>query len=107
MDGRQIAASFVLGAQAVVIGTALAVAKESMLPAYKKQAILSAGSQAALPGGLLLWLRLVFTPLQTLVTRNSSILMRSSNDGCDQCARRCNGAVADFRPAWCIWHMAA
>jgi hypothetical protein len=47
VDGRQVAAALVLGAQGVVIGTALTVAKESRLPPHKKQAILSAGSQAA------------------------------------------------------------
>ena len=56
MDGRQVAAALVLGAQGAVIGTALAAAKESTLPAYKKQAILSAGPQAAVPG----WLRCCF-----------------------------------------------
>ena len=51
MDGRQVAAALVLGAQGVVIGTALAAANESMLPAYKKQALLSAGPEASIPGG--------------------------------------------------------
>ena len=50
MDGRQVAAALVLGAQGVVVGTALTVAAESTLPVYKKQAILRAGSQAAPPG---------------------------------------------------------
>ena len=54
MDGRHVAAALMLGAQGVVIGTALAAAKESTLPAYKKQAILNAGPQAATPGGLML-----------------------------------------------------
>ena len=50
MDGRQVAAAFVLGAQGVVVGTLLTVAKESTFPAWKKEAVLRAGSQAALPG---------------------------------------------------------
>ena len=51
-DGRQVAAALVLGAQGAVIGTALAVAKESTFPQHKKAAILGAGSQAVPPGGL-------------------------------------------------------
>ena len=54
MDGRQVAAALVMGAQGVVVGTALAVSKESTLPQYKKQAMFRAGSQAAPPGWCLL-----------------------------------------------------
>jgi len=86
VDGRQVAAALVLGAQGVVVGTALTVAEESTLPAYKKQAILNAGSQAALPGGSRLRLP------STLPLRHPCRLIRAVAAQHGRSAFRCHGA---------------
>ena len=115
MDGRQVAAALVLGAQGVVIGTALTVAKESRLPPYKKRAILSAGSQAAaVPGESLC--ALPCTPPSTVselcltcgAWLYSSVVVTAAgrSDAC-HVARRRDRAVASVRSGWPFRRVAA
>jgi len=102
VDGRQVAAALVLGAQGVVVGTALAVAEESTLPAYKKQAILNAGSQAAPPGRSRLCLSSSCFLSRTLCRAIQYMTAQHVPS-----AFRCHGPDPGVRPAGPARHMAA